>query len=136
VKSYVLDSYAVLTYFQNEAGAEQVERLLAKAETKEINLFLSVVNLGEIAYITQRKAGPEGKDSLLLALETLPVQPVEVTKDLALRAAEIKAAYPLAYADCFAAALGLARGVPVVTGDPEFKRIENLITVEWLPHNR
>lgn len=60
MKNYVLDSYAILTYFQNEAGAEKVEKLLADAETGDVRLFLSAVNLGETAYITQWTGCLEG----------------------------------------------------------------------------
>ncbi|MCL6639364.1 MAG: type II toxin-antitoxin system VapC family toxin [Firmicutes bacterium] len=134
MKSYVLDSYAVLTYFQNEAGAEQVEKLLADAETGDVNLFLSAVNLGETAYITQRKAGVEGKRSLLLAIEALPIRIKEVTKEQALNAAEIKAQCAIAFADCFAIALARSLEAPVVTGDPEFKKAASLVIVDWLPH--
>ena len=49
--------------------------------------------------------------------------------------AHIKAHYPVSYADAFAVALAQEMDGPVVTGDPEFKRVEDegLISVVWLP---
>jgi ribonuclease VapC len=38
----------------------------------------------------------------------------------------------LAYADCFAAATALQYEATILTGDPEFKKIEVLVQVEWL----
>ncbi len=48
------------------------------------------------------------------------------------QAASFKARYRLAYADCFAAALAKIHQCPVVTGDPEFKQLENEIQVLWV----
>lgn len=132
MKNYVLDSYAVLAYFQNERGAEEIEGFLRKAAVGEAALFLSVVNLGEVAYITQRKAGAEKKQMLLSAVEVLPIKTVDVDKDLAINAAEIKAKYPISFAGCFALALARYVGATVVTGDPEFKKTEGLVSVFWL----
>ncbi|NBB99561.1 MAG: hypothetical protein GVY15_01695 [Bacteroidetes bacterium] len=49
-------------------------------------------------------------------------------------AANFKVRGGLAYADCFAAARAYMRDGPVVTGDPEFARVEDRVTVEWLEH--
>jgi predicted nucleic acid-binding protein len=47
-------------------------------------------------------------------------------------AASFKARFRLAYADCFAAALGQFHQCPVVTGDVEFKQLEKEIRVLWI----
>ena len=43
-----------------------------------------------------------------------------------------KGAHAVAYADCFAAALGMRKKARVVTGDPEFKKCGELVAMEWL----
>ena len=48
-------------------------------------------------------------------------------------AAHIKAHYKVPFADAFAIALAQESAAPVVTGDPEFKEVEKLIPVLWLP---
>ncbi|MEW5989188.1 MAG: PIN domain-containing protein [Chloroflexota bacterium] len=45
----------------------------------------------------------------------------------------MKAAYPLSYADAFAAALAQELKATLVTGDPEFRPLIALIAIEWLP---
>jgi ribonuclease VapC len=40
--------------------------------------------------------------------------------------------YPIAYADCFAAALGIRKNAKVITGDPEFRRFGERVKIEWL----
>jgi ribonuclease VapC len=51
---------------------------------------------------------------------------------MALEAAKLKGAYPLAYAHCFAAALAIRKNAKVVTGDPDFRKLENILSVEWM----
>ncbi|HID86205.1 MAG TPA: hypothetical protein EYP55_02375 [Anaerolineae bacterium] len=45
----------------------------------------------------------------------------------------IKAHHPIAYADAFAVALSQREDATLVTGDPEPRHVESLITIEWLP---
>ncbi len=47
------------------------------------------------------------------------------------KAALVKAKYPIAYADSFAVALAQKHGCPVLTGDPEFRAIDDL-HVDWI----
>lgn len=135
MRSYVLDSYAMLAYFQDEGGAQLVQQLLSESVSGESALFISCVNLGEIAYIIRRKSGQDIADAVISAMDMLPVKVVDVDREAALDAAKIKADFPISYADCFAAALARRLECPVVTGDPEFERIGDLIPVQWLPPN-
>ena len=52
--------------------------------------------------------------------------------ELAARAAWIKLRGGISYADCFAAALAHRDRIPVLTGDPEFRRVEDIVEVAWL----
>lgn len=54
-------------------------------------------------------------------------------RELVLGAAHIKAEYPIAYADAFAAALAQHHRTTLVTGNPEFKALEELVEIQWLP---
>ena len=47
-------------------------------------------------------------------------------------AARLKSKYALSYADCFAAALAKEKDCPVLTGDPEFKKLHEEIKISWL----
>ena len=133
MRNYVLDSYAMLAYFQNEAGSQYVQQLLSKSAADESALFISCINLGEIAYITRRKSGPETAEVIVSAVDMLPIEVVGVDRELALGAAEIKADYPISYADCFVLALAKRVEGTVVTGDPEFEKVGDLVPVHWLP---
>jgi len=65
-------------------------------------------------------------------LKHLPIKLVVTDEELTIEASRIKAKHPLSYADAFAVALAQRHGVSVVTGDPEFSCVENLISVKWL----
>ena len=53
----MLDSYALIAYLQNEAAAGHVDDLLVQATTDDIALYVSLINLGEIAYLVERRHG-------------------------------------------------------------------------------
>ncbi len=128
----VLDSFAVLAYLQAEKGAQQVKELLHQAATGQLSVQMTVINLGEVYYITSRAYGQERAEEVLAMLRHLPIKLVVVDEKLALETARIKAKHPLSYADAFAVALAQRHDVPVVTGDPEFSCIETLVPVKWL----
>jgi len=48
-------------------------------------------------------------------------------------AAHIKAHYRVSFADAFAIALAQESTATAVTGDPEFREVEKLIPILWLP---
>ena len=131
-KGFILDSYALLAYFQAEQGGETVRDILKKAQAGEASTMLSVINLGEIYYIVCRKLGAERARAVIEDISQLPVDLIEAGKARALAAAEIKAQYPLSYADAFAVAAAMEFSATIVTGDPEFKAVESYASVLWL----
>jgi predicted nucleic acid-binding protein len=99
----------------------------------ENSVWMSIINLGEVVYIIEREQGLLATRKALAAIEQLPIALIDVNPSLTLAAAHIKAQFPLAYADTFAVALGQQENARVVTGDPEFKAVESLVAIEWLP---
>jgi len=131
-KGYVLDSYALMAHFEQETGAERVEKLLKAAGARKTALYLCAVNLGEIYYSVLRERGTAKAEETLTILVQLPISIVDADKTLAVLAGALKAAHPVAYADCFAGALAHQLKTKVVTGDPEFKKLEDEVAIEWL----
>ena len=132
-RGYVLDSFALLAYFEDELGAEAVEDLLRQAQEQTITLYLSLINLGEVYYITQRERGPDKAIETLALIDQLPIQQQPVDRSLVLTAASLKANHAISYADAFAVGLAQQLQIPAVTGDPEFHKVTTLIEVVWLP---
>lgn len=129
---YLLDSFALLAYLNDEAGKTRLQELLALAGLRKCRLVMCLVNLGEVLYITERKLGLPLAQSVLALVESLPVELLDASRDLVLDAAHIKAHHAISYADAFAVAAALREQAIVLTGDPEFETVEDLIKVEWL----
>lgn len=130
----VLDSWALIAFFEDEPAAEAVEKLLQKAVEEKLKLLLSVVNWGEIYYNTMREVSQEAAEQKAQEIAALPIDIIGVGDDLALvkQAAIFKATRKMAYADCFAAALAKVRNAELVTGDPEFMAVDKEIKIDWL----
>ncbi len=131
-KKFVFDSYALLAFFQGEPAGQQVKEILTLALEGKARVYISLINIGEIFYITARKFGLEKAQEIINDLKDLPVSIEGVDLEKVLKAASIKAQIPLAYADAFAAALAKSLGAILVTGDPEFKPLEEDISILWL----
>lgn len=129
---YLFDSHALLAFFQNEKGSKVVYNILQDSRKQQLDRLVCVINLGEIIYVTKRHFGDEKKLEILGRIHQLGFKILPVPSPLVYQAAEIKAEYPISYADSFVVASALAHNATVVTGDPEFKHVEHLITIEWI----
>lgn len=132
----VLDAHALMVLFNDEPGADEVEKILLKAESGTPRLLMSVVNWGEIYYSILRGASQEMADSKAHEIAGMRIELVPVDADdleLVRQAAQFKATKKMSYADCFAAALCKIKNAELVTGDPEFKVVESeLKKIRWL----
>lgn len=132
MKNILFDSYAILKFYQDEPGADKVEKLITSANQDDTCAYISEINLGEIYYKTIRRLGLEPAKNLLEQFFELPVQVISPSTDIILSASEIKAEYAISYADCFAAATAIQFSAAIITGDPEFKKITQLVKIEWV----
>ncbi|HWX19688.1 MAG TPA: type II toxin-antitoxin system VapC family toxin [Candidatus Binatia bacterium] len=130
----ILDSWALMALFNDEPAADEVEKLLQKADAGTHKLLMCVVNWGEIYYSVMRGASPEMAEQKAKEIAAMPIELVPVNDDLHLarQAAIFKATHKMSYADCFAAALAKIKNVELLTGDPEFKAVEGDVKVSWL----
>ena len=135
-ESYVLDSFAILALLGKEVGSHEVSDLLQRTQAGKVQTLMTWVNMGEVAYIIERRWGKGRLYQVLGRVEATGVEVVAVERELALTAASIKAEHPLAYADAFAAALAVTREATLVTGDPEFKILEPSLSIQWLGQGR
>ena len=129
---YVLDSYAIIAYLRAEAGAVRTRELLEAAGAGAALLLMSLVNLGEVAYLVERRSGRPTLQRVLAILSQLPIDIVAPDMEQTLGAAGLKAIHPLSYADAVAAALAASHDATLVTGDPEFRALEPQLSILWL----
>ena len=131
----VLDAHALMVLFNDEAGADEVERILLKAESGSPKLLMSVVNWGEIYYSILRGASQEMAETKAHEIAGMQIELVPVDADdleLVRQAAAFKATRKMSYADCFAAALAKIKNAELVTGDREFKQLARDVKIHWL----
>ena len=131
-KSIVLDSWALMAYFENEPAAEQVADAIADAQENGVPLLMSVINVGEVWYATARRRSIKDADEAISDLRSLGIKFVEADWELTNIAATYKARGGISYADCFAAALAKQNKAALVTGDREFRQLEKEIEMVWL----
>lgn len=130
----MLDTFAVLAFLAGEPGAEQVAAVLNHGEP-----WMTLVTLGEVAYIVERAKGKAAADDVFANFlaperpEGVAMRWFPVDASLVRRAASLKVLGGMSYADCFAAAAAALLNCPVLTGDPEFEIAERTgVRVTWL----
>jgi predicted nucleic acid-binding protein len=128
--AYVLDSFAVLAYLTAEAGMPRVREVLRDASAGRCSVYLSLINLGEVAYIVERERGLARAQETLGLIDQLPIQILPASREVVMAAAHVKAEYPMAYADAFAVAAAQNLDAVILTGDPEFDAVKDLVHVE------
>jgi predicted nucleic acid-binding protein len=130
--AFILDSFALLAYLQDEPAAPRVETLLENAKKEKCNLMISVINLGEILYITERRGGVAKTQDTLALIQQLPVEILPADEKAVFSAAHINANYAISYEDSFVVAAAVEKDAVILTNDPEFESTKLIVRVEWL----
>lgn len=136
MRRYVLDSFALIAYLQDEPGRAQVEAIFERALQGRAEVLLSIINYGEVVYITAREQGRVRAQATIAGIDQLPIMVVDADRALTFAAAHIKARKAISYADAFAVALAVRQDATLLTGDPEMRAVENEAEIEWLPRQR
>jgi ribonuclease VapC len=92
---------------------------------------MSAINVGEVYYYLRKQHSTSLADFWLESSRTLPATIDVPSADDIWSAALLKAQFPIAYADAFAAALAQKYNCPLVTGDPEFRFVKDL-ELDWI----
>jgi predicted nucleic acid-binding protein len=133
----VFDAFPLLVLYRKQTGWERIRDVLDEAVDARFSHFVSLINVGEVYYTLFRDHGAKAGEDGLERIRTFPIEIVSPSYDQMLQASRFKAGGGLSYADCYTAALAIERGIPVLTGDPEFSVVESQgVVIEWLPANR
>jgi ribonuclease VapC len=118
---FVLDACALLRVAQAEPGMDAVVERLRAAQRGECRLLLHQINLGEVVYRIGKVHGWAVAERKRSEIGLLPIEVVKFSDTLFWDAVRLKAAYPISYAEAFAAALAMAHEATLLTADPEFE---------------
>jgi ribonuclease VapC len=131
-KAYVLDTWTIIAYLQDEPAAEKIVSLIADAHEQEIPLYMSVVNVCEVWYILAHEVSESDANSSVNDLRQLGIHFQDTNWESAQEAARFKVKGKMSLGDCFAAALAKELKADLVTGDADFKQVEGQVRVYWL----
>jgi predicted nucleic acid-binding protein len=132
-KAYLLDTSAVLAFFEGEPGVAEVRGILGNARRRKCRAAVSLMSVYELLSITTQESSEEEALRRVLELRSLPIVELPLSQTVALRAAHLKASYPLSVADSWIAATAIEEGAILVHKDPEFEPLAAEVLLESLP---
>lgn len=131
---YVLDTSALLTLWNNEAGADSVEKILRQGAAGKMTVYLSFMSFMEIRYRFFKTRGRSAADEIYQAARILPCTRIDVDERLILLASDIKGTNSLSVADSFIIATAIKENSTLVHKDPEFEQVRDTVTLLTLPY--
>lgn len=123
MKKYVFDSSALITFFNGEKGADEVEKILLQDNSEKI---ISMINVFEICYdVAKRSSYADG----LQMFETIKQMPIdiiyEINQNVMGNAIHFKTNFKVSVADSIALGLAKEKNAFLITSDHhEFDCIE------------
>lgn len=116
-----LDSWAVIAWLKSESpAADEVGAVIARERP-----VISWINVAEVRYHVERAIGDRHATQVVNKLRSLLDCELPTERRI-IEASRIKAAHPIALADCFAISTAADNGAVLFTGDPEIVGIEGL----------
>ena len=127
---FLLDTSALLTFIEDEAGADRVEQALKQATT-----LIPWTVLLETYYITLQEVGTAEADLRIAFIKQLDVKILwDMDEPVLLTAAKVKANHRISLADAIIAAFAIRKGAVLMHKDPEFDALSGLLAMEALPY--
>lgn len=143
----VLDAWAVLGWLQGEptgavvrdlvdwsegsSSAGQRVRRAVRGRLTRPELFINIVNLGEVYYTLGRRRSEGEARATIEEIRASSITTLPAPDRLVLQAAALKVRYTMAYADAFAVATAMEHGARLVTGDPELRGVTE-VPIVWI----
>jgi predicted nucleic acid-binding protein len=129
-KPVLLDTSAVLTLIEDEAGAARVEQVL-----RDGTAIIVWTSLLEVVYVTQQERGVAEAERRYALLKVLPVTLLwTMDEPILLIAARFKASYRVSFADAIIAAYAAYHQAILLHKDPQFEALASTLDVEALPY--
>lgn len=126
---YLLDTSAMMTLLEDEAGADRVEEIL-----RTDHVLLAWVTVLEVYYNSLRKKGQAFAERRYAALKQLPVTLLQdIDEPTLLMAGTLKGRYRISFADALIAAYAIQHEAILVHKDPEFEALQGQVRLEALP---
>ena len=128
--SYVFDTSALLTLWNDEEGADSVEHILRSST----HVYVSFMSCMESRYRIWKNAGKAESDEFSRYLDLLPFKKINVTDPIFEKAIEIKATNSLSVCDSWVVATAIDTASILVHKDPEFEQVKTIVKLMALPY--
>jgi predicted nucleic acid-binding protein len=135
-KNYLLDTSALFVYIESEQGHEAVDSLLTEARRGRCAVFVSLLSLMELYYISWQKKGEDVAKELIVLVKALPVEFIQPNERIILFAGRLKALHHISAADAIIAATAADKSAVLVHKDPEFEQLGKHLQAIKLPYKR
>jgi len=120
---YLLDTKALIAFFNNEVGADFVERILREIDENKAERFVSAITLTEIYYLYLRRIREDFAKKRIEQIKVSNLKIVTIEEEIAVKAGEYKIkAIPIA--DALIAASAHFVEAKVVTDDEHFEKLD------------
>lgn len=127
---YLLDTSALLTFIEDEEGADRVEQALEQPTT-----LLPWPVLLETCYITIQEEGQAEADRRIALIKQLNVKILwDMDESTLLNATRLKAEHRVSLADAIVAAFAIRKDAVLMHKDPEFDALIGMLPMEALPY--
>jgi predicted nucleic acid-binding protein len=123
---FVLDTSALLTLHNDEAGSDRVAAVLLAAADGQAEVYGCFISLMEVLYRVWKTEGEAAARTAYAQCLELPIVWVHESPALLERAASLKAVHALSLADAWIAATALECQATLMHKDPEFEPIAGL----------
>lgn len=130
VDSYVFDTSALLTLWNDEEGAETVEELLRS----DAHGYISFMTCMEGRYRIWKNADRAESEEFSTYLDLLPLKRINITDPIFEKSIEIKATNSLSVCDSWIVATAICTDAILVHKDPEFEQVKSMVKLKTLPY--
>ena len=130
INSYLFDTSALLTLWNDEEGSDSVEHLLRSGAS----VYVSFMTCMEGRYRIWKNAGRAESEEFSKYLDLLPVRRIDITDEIFEKAIEIKATNSLSVCDSWIVATAVITNSILVHKDPEFEQVRAIVDLRALPY--
>ena len=112
---YVFDSSALIAFFNDEKGAEKVEKILLQKNNYSL---ISIINVFEICYDAARRSCYDDGIQMFEEIKQLPIKIIfEITQNVMEKAVYFKTNFKVSVADSIALGLTKENEACIITSD-------------------
>ena len=119
----LIDSWAWIEYFKGSPLAAKAKEIIESSQ----KILLSTINVGEIYHFLLKNKPDEAEILIKFVLSSSFVIPLD--SSIALKAAKIKYDKKIGLADSIVIATAEENNAKILTGDEDFKDMENVIYI-------